>query len=124
MHNVMHNCNSSRACGMYVRMRLAACAPKQAARRWLGQSGEFPHANNDGPGLGLDGPGAPPAAGPMRSQIAGSRVHAACSAKWQCADDAHAAILGKWWPMSRQDAVVTTTRCSLTPLRRSASAHQ
>jgi hypothetical protein len=34
----------------------------------------------------------------MRSQIAGSGVHAACSAKWQCADDAHAAILGKWWP--------------------------
>ena len=118
----MHNCNSSRTCEVYVRMRLAACAPKQAARRWLGQSGEFPHANNDGPGL--DGPGAPPAVGPMRSQIAGSGVHAACSAKWQCADDAHAAILGKWWPMSRQDAVVTTTRCSLTPLRRSASAHQ
>ena len=46
------------------------------------------------------------------SQIAGSGVHAACSAKWECADDAHAAILGKWWPIPHQDAVVTTTQCS------------
>ena len=106
----MRNCISSRACEVYVRMRLAARVPEQAARRWLGQSGDFPHANNDGPGL--DGPGTPPAVGPMRSQIAASGVHAACSAKWQCADDAHAAILGKWWPIPHQDAVVTTTQCS------------
>ena len=108
MHMHMYNCNSRRACEVYVRMRLAARAPTQAARRWLGQSGELPHAHNKGPGF--DGPGAPPAVGPMLSQIAGSGVHAA--------------ILGKWWPMSRQDAVVTTTRVLLTPLRRSASAHQ
>ena len=62
-----------------VHMRLAARVPKQAARRRLGQPGEFPYANNDGPGL--DRPGTLPAVGPMRSQIAGSGVHAACSAK-------------------------------------------
>ena len=96
----MRSCITSRACAceVHVRMRLAARVPEQAARRWLGQSGDFPHANNDGPGLG--GPGAPPAVGPMRSRIAGSGVHAACSAKWECADDAHAAILGKWWHIS------------------------
>ena len=92
----MRNCISGRACEVYVRMRLA-------------NPGNL-HANHDGPGF--DGPGAPPAAGPTRSQIAGSGVHAACSAKWECADDAHAAILGKWWPIPHQDAVVTTTRCS------------
>ena len=74
----VRNCNSSRACEVYVRMRLATRVPKQAARRWQSQSGELPHANNEGPGL--DGPGAPPAVGPMRSQIAGSGVHAAYSA--------------------------------------------
>ena len=110
MRNVMRKCNTSRACGVYVRMRLAARKPPQAARRRLGQPGAFAHANNAGPGL--DGPGAPPAVGPMHSQIAGSGVHASCSAKWECADDAHAAILGKWWPIPHQDAVVTTTRCS------------
>ena len=35
----MRNCNSGRECGVHVRMRLAARVPKQAARRWLGQSG-------------------------------------------------------------------------------------
>ena len=73
----MRNCISSRACEVYVRMRLAARVPEQAARRWLGQSGDFPHANNDGPGL--DGPGTRPAVGPMRSQIAASGLIPECT---------------------------------------------
>ena len=80
----MQNCISSRACEVYVHMRLAARVPEQPARRWLDQSGGFLHANNDGPGL--DRPGSPPAVGPMRSQITASGVHAACSAKLKCAD--------------------------------------
>ena len=56
MHNVMRKCNTSHACGVYVRMRLAA----------LGQPGEFAHVNNAGPGPG--GPRTPPAVGPMAAR--------------------------------------------------------
>ena len=106
----MHNCNTIRACEMYVHMRWTARGSTQAARRRLGQPGVFAHANNESPDP--HGPRSPPAVGPVGSQIAGSGVHTACSAKWECADDAHAAVLGKWWPISHQDAVVTNKRCS------------
>ena len=66
MRNVMRKCNTSRACGVYVRMRLAARKPPQAARRRLGQPGEFAHANNAGPGPG--DPRTLPAAGPMAAR--------------------------------------------------------
>ena len=56
MRNVMRKCNTSRACGVYVRMRLAARKPPRAARRRLGQPGEFAHANNAGPGRVALGP--------------------------------------------------------------------
>ena len=82
-------------------------------------------ANNGGPGPGATGASRPlPATGSMGSRVAGSRVHAVCSAEWECTGDAHADNLVDGGPFPIKMLWQQPHGVWLTPMRRSALAHQ